>query len=130
MVLEIITIVISVISLIAVIYQGIILKITIGNQIYDSFIGGSVELDKILIERPYLRKYVYDNAPVSEDTENIDEIMSTIELIVDLTENIGVYKKYIPKSRADGWLKFVQDTRETNAYKFFMSKYGEWFEVK
>ena len=60
-ILNIIATVISIISLIAVLFQSIILKVTIDNQIYSSFISNSIELDKILIEYPDIRKYVYDN---------------------------------------------------------------------
>lgn len=91
-ILNIIATVISIISLIAVLFQSIILKVTIDNQIYSSFISNSVELDKILIEYPDIRKYVYDNEPVTDQTPDLDRIMSVVELAIDITENIEVYK--------------------------------------
>ena len=129
-ILNIIGTVISIISLIAVLFQSIILKVTIDNQIYSSFISNSVELDKILIEYPDIRKYVYDNEPVTDQTPDLDRIMSVVELAIDITENIEVYKKYIPKSRYDGWIQFVKDIESTCAYQYYMKKYGSWFIVK
>lgn len=126
--LSIIGTLISIISLLAVLFQSIILKKTIDNQIYSSFISNSVELDKMLIEHPYIRKYVYDNEPVTYETENLEQIMSAVELAIDITENIEVYSKYIPKSRRQGWLKFVTDIKKTYAYTFYMERYGEWFK--
>ncbi len=117
-------------SLIAVIYQSINLKVTIDNQIYQSFIHNSIEVDKVLIEYPNIRKYVYDDVPVSDDTEDLDRIMSVIELLVNITENIEVYMEYIPKSRRDGWRQFVNDIQSTHAYQYYMGKYGRWFMVK
>lgn len=90
-ILNIIATIISIISLIAVLFQSIILKVTIDNQIYSSFISNSVELDKILIEYPDIRKYVYDNEPVTDQTPDLDRIMSVVELAIDITENIEVY---------------------------------------
>ena len=129
-ILNIIATVISIISLIAVLFQSIILKVTIDNQIYSSFISNSVELDKILIEYPDIREYVYDNEPVTDQTPDLDRIMSVVELAIDITENIEVYKKYIPKSRYDGWIQFVKDIESTCAYQYYMKKYGSWFIVK
>lgn len=126
--LSIISTLISIISLLAILFQSIILKKTIDNQIYSSFISNSVELDKMLIEHPYIRKYVYDNEPVTYETENLEQIMSAVELAIDITENIEVYKKYIPKSRRQGWLKFAADIKNTYAYTFYMERYGEWFK--
>lgn len=128
--IEIITLAISIISLVAVIYQSINLKLTIESQIYQSFITNSLEIDKVLVEHPHLRKYVYYNEEVNDNTENLDEIMSLIELIIDTTENVEVYKKYIPKSRRDGWLVFVEDMKKTSAYKYYMKKHFLWFEEK
>jgi hypothetical protein len=129
-VVGVITSIIGIVSLIALIYQSYNLRATIGSQIYQSFITNSVEVDKILIEYPHIRKYVYDNVSVDEETEELDRIMSVIELIIDITENIEVYRKYIPKARHDGWMQFVHDTQSTNAYRYYMNKYGKWFEVK
>jgi len=126
----IITTVVGLVSLIALIYQSYNLRVTIGNQIYQSFVGNSVEIDKILTEYPHIRKYVYDNEPVDNNTEDLDRIMSVIELIIDITENIEVYKKYIPITRRDGWLQFVKDTQSTSAYKYYLARYRKWYEVK
>lgn len=128
--ISVITAVIAFVSLIAVIYQSINLKMTIDNQIYQSFIHNSVEVDEILIEYPNIRKYVYDGVPISDDTEDLDRIMSVIELLVDITENIEVYINYIPKSRRDGWQQFVNDMQGTPAYQYYMGRYGNWFVVK
>ena len=98
-ILNIIATVISIISLIAVLFQSIILKVTIDNQIYSSFISNSIELDKILIEYPDIRKYVYDNETVTDQTPDLDRIMSVVELAIDITENIEVYKKYIVSAK-------------------------------
>lgn len=127
---EIMACLISFGSLIALLYQVINLRCTIKNQIYESFISNSVEIDKLLVQYPDLRKYVYDNECVSDKTDNLDQIMSIVEMIIDVIENIEVYKKYIPKERRNGWMQFVKDVQNTSAYKYYMSRYGEWFKVE
>ncbi|MBQ9929628.1 MAG: hypothetical protein IJO72_02475 [Oscillospiraceae bacterium] len=125
---DIITLSISAISLLGLIYQSINLKQTINSQIYQNFVANSLEIDRILIDKPELRKYVYYGEPIDENTENLDQILSFIELVIDISENIEVYKKYIPKSRREGWFAFVNDTKKTPAYKFYMEKHQSWYK--
>ena len=123
-----ITLLISVASLVGLIYQSYNLKATINSQIYQNFVANSLEIDRILIEKPELRKYIYYGEPVDENTEDLDRILSFIELVVDISENIEVYKKYIPESRKEGWFTFVNDIKKTPAYKFYMSRHKEWYK--
>lgn len=125
---DIITLLFSLASLVGLIYQSINLKQTINSKIYQNFVANSLEIDRILIEKPELRKYVYYGEPVDENTENLNQILSFIELVIDVSENIEVYKKYIPKSRREGWFNFVKDTKKTPAYKFYMEKHKEWYK--
>lgn len=127
---DIITIIISIAGLLGVIYQSMNLRATINSQIYQNFVANSLEIDRILIEYPYLRKYVYGEESVTEETENLDQIMSFIELVNDITENIEIYKKYIPASRRKGWMAYVEDVKGTSAYHFYMRRYGDWYAVE
>lgn len=129
-VFNVIATIVSVASVLALIYQTINLKQTINSQIYQNFVSNSVEIDRILIDNPELRKYVYDGAPVDDNTENLDKILAMVELIVDITENLEVYEKYIPKSRRDGWMHFVQDVKNTPAYEYYMKRNQAWYVKK
>jgi hypothetical protein len=129
-VFNVIATIVSVASVLALIYQTINLKQTINSQIYQNFVANSVEIDRILIDNPELRKYVYDGAPVDDNTENLDKILAMVELIVDITENLEVYEKYIPKSRRDGWMRFVQDVKNTPAYEYYMKRNQAWYVKK
>ena len=132
LVFEIIAAVISVASLLGLIYQSINLQETINSQIYQNFVSHSLEIDHILIERPYLRKYVYYNAEIEEnmDPERLDELMSFIELIVDISENVELYQRHIPRSRRDGWMQFFKDVQATPAYACYMERHASWYAVK
>lgn len=125
-----ISLTISVLSIFGLIYQSIILKATIDNQIYQSFVSYSVKIDEMLITYPELRKYIYGNEPVDENSPDLDRLMSMVELIIDCVENIEVYKKYLPRNRKSGWLQYVIDVKNTPAYEFFIKKYSGWFEVE
>ena len=55
--MEIVALVISIISLVAVFYQNFKTKVTLDNQIYSSFVANSLEIDRMLIEHPEVRKF-------------------------------------------------------------------------
>lgn len=132
LIFEIITAVAAIAGLIGLIYQSANLQETINSQIYQNFVAHSLEIDHILIERPYLRKYVYYNAEIEEDMdpERLDELMSFIEMIVDISENVEVYKRHIPKSRREGWMKYFHDVQSTPAYAYYMAYHAAWYVVK
>lgn len=130
MIIEIVAIVISVVSLSAALYQSVGLKRTLDNQIYETFISNSLEIDRLLIEYPEMRKYVYYGEKVDENTPDLDRLMSIVEFVVDAVENIEVYKNYIPRNRREGWLRFVNDVTHTPAFEYYMKIHGKWFEVK
>ncbi len=56
--------------------------------------------------------------------------MSIIELVIDVVENIEIYKKYIPKERCDGWSKFIDDLKNTPLHYYYSHRHGHWYEVK
>ncbi len=132
LIFEIITAVISIASLVGLIYQSMNLQETIDSQIYQNFVSHSLDIDRILIERPYLRKYVYYKAEIEEDMdpERLDELMSFIEMIVDIAENVDEYKKHIPKSRRDGWKQFFHDVKSSPAYAYYMERHASWYVEK
>ncbi len=127
---DILTLIISVAGLVGVIYQSINLQKTINSQIYQNFVANSLEIDRILIEYPHLRKYVYYGEKVDENTEELERLMSLVELIVDVSENVEVYRKYIPKARKKGWFRFINDVKNTSAYDFYMKRHQHWYETE
>ncbi len=128
--MEIAALIISIVSFIAVLYQNLKMKVTLDNQIYASFVNNSLEIDHILIKYPEFRKYVYGGLPVDENTPDIDRLMSIMELVIDITENIEVYERYIPKSRRTGWLAFVKDVKSTPLHEYYQKMYGNWYETE
>ncbi len=128
--MEIIALVISIVSFLAVVYQNHNMKTTLGNQVYNNFLENSLDVDRILIEYPHVRKYIYGNEPVDDSTPDLERIMCVTEYVVECIENIEVYEKYLPKNRRAGWHNFITDTKNSPAYKYYMKRYGSWFEIE
>ena len=128
--LDVIAIIVSLASLLFVVYQSAVLRTTLHNQIFESFVDNSLKIDDILITYPELRKYIYYGAEVNESTPDLDRIMSVVELIVDTLENLDIYKKYIPKDRLPGWINFMEDMKKTPAYRYYCKKHSSWYETE
>jgi hypothetical protein len=60
-------------------------------------------LDRLFIERPALRKYFYEKAPIPTDEPHRSEVLATGELIVDVAEavaNVIRLKQLTPEDEA------------------------------
>ena len=126
---ENIAVIVSIVSVLVVLSQSVILYVTIKKQIYQSFLSSIIEFNKVLMEHADLRKYLYDGEPVTDETENLPQLMTLIEMILDISENIELNTKNIPKSKRHGWQAYVEDFKKTPAYNYYISKqkYNNWF---
>ena len=95
---------------------------TLKNQVYTTFVNGVLEIDKILIQYPELRKYVVDKEPIdpSMDENNIARLMSIEELIIDSLENIETYKDCIPESELQTWEDYERSIKDTSGFKYYL----------
>lgn len=56
-----------------------------------------LEIDRMFIERPDLRKYFYDGADIQKDNKKYNEILSVAEYILDFMDMLVVMKNAAPE---------------------------------
>ena len=117
----------TIITILFLFFQSRAMTLSTRNQVYQNFVSNSLEIDRVLIEYPQFRKYIYGNEPLDRSNPDWDKIMGIEELIVDVVENIEVFKNEIPANRIDGWMEFVAQTRSSSAYKEFRDNYSKWY---
>lgn len=115
--IEFCALIISIITILFLIYQTRIQTITTKNQIYQNFVNNSLEIDRALIEHPEMRDYVYGNKEVDEAKVDVNLLMSIEELLVDVVENIYVFRNSLPAKRREGWMEFARNVRQSPAYE-------------
>ena len=103
--------------------------ISTNNQVYQNFVNNSLEIDRILISYPEMRQYVYSDVHIDPEKVDIPRLMSITELLIDVMENIEIFKEQIPKDRIDGWMAFVDAVKNSSAYRMYMDIHGSWYEV-
>ena len=111
-------------------FQSRMQTLSTKNQVYQNFVSNSLEIDRVLIEYPQFRKYIYGNEPLDRSNPDWDQIMGIEELVVDVVENIEVFRNEIPEDRVEGWMEFVAQTRASSAYREFNDNYSKWYKTK
>ena len=107
-IIQILTITFSAITLVFLLYQSKVQTTTTKNQIYQNFVNNSLEIDRMLVEHPEFREYIYGTKKIDEKEVDVNLLMSATELVIDAVENIYVFEDNIPKDRWKGWMKFAE----------------------
>ena len=117
----------ALITIIFLIMQARQLDQTLRSQVYQGLIDNSLKIDQLLIEHPEFRKYIYEGEAVNENTPEIEKLMSLMEFVVDIVDNLGAQERYIPKSLVGGWRAYAQDVMRSPAASYFLQKHGHWY---
>jgi len=124
---NVVTALTAVVALILVILQMRQLDQTLRSQVYQGLIDNSLKIDELLIENPEFRKYVYGNEIVDKNTPDIDKVMSVMEFVIDIIDNVTAQEAFIPKAEKPGWGEFVRDVTSSPAAQYFLEMHGKWF---
>ena len=128
--IQILTITFIAITLVFLLYQSKVQTTTTKNQIYQNFVNNSLEIDRMLVEHPEFRDYIYGTKKIDENEVDTDLLMSATELVIDAVENIYVFEENIPKDRRDGWLKFAKQVEESTAFEYYLKNTKGWYDVE
>lgn len=128
--IQILTITFSAITLVFLLYQSKVQTTTTKNQIYQNFVNNSLEIDRMLVEHPEFRAYIYGKKEIKPEEVDTELLMSATELVIDAVENIYVFEDDIPKDRRDGWLKFAEQVEGSTAYRFYLDNTKGWYDVE
>ena len=126
---QLIATVATLLTLVVLYIQIRVQSISTKNQVYQNFVNNSLEIDRILIQYPEMRQYVYSDTPINRESVDIPLLMSITELLIDVLENIEVFKDQIPRERIKGWMDFVTTVENSSAYKMYIEVHGSWYAV-
>ena len=102
-----------------------------GSVLTTDFVNNSLDIDRTLISHPEMRQYFYGDAPIDPEKVDVPLLMSIIELMIDVIENIEVFQDRIPKDRRNGRMRFVSDVKNSSVYRYYMDPvHTPWYEVE
>jgi hypothetical protein len=90
-----------------------------------------VNLDRLFMDKPYLRPYFYDGREVSETEEKFDELSATSEMVLDIFDLVADQSRKNPEcwDRPKLWDEWIIDTFSTSPIlRDTLSKYSTWYE--
>jgi hypothetical protein len=121
------TFIVAVVGIVGVVRQLRLSSESAEIQVYQDLIRNSSKIDEILVQRPALRRYLYDGAAVPRSVGLRAEAESLIELAVDMLDNLAVHQKYVPESARRGWDRFEKDLLKQPVVIEFVIKHGSWY---
>jgi len=121
------TFAVAVAGIVGVALQLQMLRKSTKVQVYEGLIQNSSKIDEILIERPELRKYIYDGAAVPRSKLRQAEVESLIELALDMLDNLKVQSKYIPKENLQGWRNYENNLLRQPTVEKYLRDHGAWY---
>ena len=96
--------------------------------VYQGIAAQMQDFDKLLIEKPNLRPYLYRNKPLPDDERERDEVLATAELLVDLADNVVAQSPLLPDHHRRLWDEYFRDMyRSSQAIREYWRDYGEWY---
>ena len=96
--------------------------------VYQGIAAQMQDLDKLFIEMPDLRPYIYRGKPLPDDERERDKVLATAELLVDLADHFIAQSPLLPQHHQRGWVEYFGDMYRTSpAIRHYWSECGEWY---
>ena len=90
-----------------------------------------VNLDRLFMDKPYLRPYFYDGTEVSETDEKYEELSATSEMVLDIFDLVADQSRKNPEcwDRPKLWDEWIIDTFSTSPIlRDTLGKHSTWYE--
>ncbi len=101
--------VVGLVGFMVVTYQLIQLKIAVRSETHARLYDQAQQVIGILVSRPELRPYFYDNKSIGPDNELHGIVMTYAEMTADYLEHIAVQKKTLPPEVWEKWVPYIRD---------------------
>lgn len=96
--------------------------------VYQGIEDQMLSIDRLFIDRPELRKFIYDDAPVPAEEPMRSAVMALAELFIDLCDNFVAQSGYIPESLYAPWRSYACSVMESSpAVREFWAMNNAWY---
>jgi hypothetical protein len=77
---------------------------------FSSAASRAMEVGKLFVDKPYLRKYFYDGEPVPKTPQEYDEVKAAAIVMLDFFADILIYSRQYPNLYPEApWRNYVED---------------------
>jgi len=101
----------------------------LNSSTHAAIYGQTQVLDQLMIEKPFLRKYIYENCEPPEDLERRRIVLSTTDMFADFFEHVAQQRTNMPENIRRPWLSYIRDVYKSSpAYRDQFKDRGIWYE--
>jgi hypothetical protein len=101
----------------------------LNSSTHAAIYGQTQVLDQLMIEKPFLRKYIYENCEPPENLEQRRMVLSTTDMFADFFEHVAQQRTNMPDNIWRPWLTYIRDVYKSSpAYREQFKDRGIWYE--
>ncbi len=129
-IVNIMTIVFSFLTLIALLYQSMSLTKSLKTQSYQHIIDSQTSVDKIFLQYPELRPFLYDNVDLpNPDTELGRRARVVIDVALNVIDSTYQQRDLIPDEMLGSWLHYASQVTNNKGVRQFLTENPDWYPI-
>jgi hypothetical protein len=124
------TVVFSFLTLIALLYQSMSLTKSLKTQSYQHIIDSQTSVDKIFLQYPELRPFLYDNVDLpNPDTELGRRARVVIDVALNVIDSTYQQRDLIPDEMLGSWLHYASQVTNNKGVRQFLTENPDWYPI-
>lgn len=127
---NVVTITLSFLTLVALLYQSMSLTKSLKTQSYQHIITSQTSVDKLFLEYPELRPFLYDNVDLPDpDTELGRRARVVIDVALNVIDSTYQQRDLIPNEMLNSWLHYASQVTNNKGVRQFLTENPDWYPI-
>ena len=121
---------VSVVSVLLVLYQIQNLVKSIHSQTYQRIYELMIQIDRFFIDNPKLKPYFYPNTTITDEDVDKEKLLSVSEMMMDYLDNVYHQRACMPSHTFDGFREYMQSVyRSSETLQNYLALSGreKWY---
>ena len=127
---NVVTITLSFLTLIALLYQSMSLTKSLKTQSYQHIITSQISVDRVFLEYPELRPFLYENVDLpNPDTELGRRARVVIDVALNVIDSTYQQRELIPDEMLNSWLHYASQVTNNKGVRQFLTENPDWYPI-
>lgn len=127
---NVVTITLSFLTLVALLYQSMSLTKSLKTQSYQHIITSQTSVDRLFLEYPELRPFLYDNIDLpNPDTELGRRARVVIDVALNVIDSTYQQRELIPDEMLNSWLHYASQVTNNKGVRQFLTENPDWYPI-
>ena len=127
---NVVTITLSFLTLIALLYQSMSLTKSLKTQSYQHIITSQTSVDRLFLEYPEVRPFLYENVDLpNPDTELGRRARVVIDVALNVIDSTYQQRELIPDEMLNSWLHYASQVTNNKGVRQFLTENPDWYPI-